>query len=135
MKHIFSTAIFFFVFTLLLQAQTVEKKTYPLVVSFQSICCGVPSDSVLINYIKNFKKKCKVNKITACHIGPMGREGEFYIAFELNELTKKQKNNFITAVQKIKKAPKDRGILSFKKDHTVDPELLSKRVRAEIVIY
>ncbi len=59
---------------------------YPFVVKFNSFGTGVSSDKPLLTYIAAFKKKYKIKKITYMRIGPMGREGEYHMAFPLNEM-------------------------------------------------
>lgn len=110
-----------------LNAQKPEKTTYPLIVSFQSECCGVPSDSAVKKFISSFKKQYKIKTIAASRIGPMGREGEYYLAFSLTELSRKQKNNFISGIKKIRKLPTDKGLWSFKEKEEIDPAVLPGR--------
>lgn len=76
------------------KAQDKDSTDYPIVLKFSSIGMGVPRDEPLRNCINSFKKKNKVKKILAKRIGPMGKEGEYWLAFSLKELTKKQKTNF-----------------------------------------
>ena len=90
------------------------KNPYALIVSFQSHCCGVPSDTTLRSFITSYKKKYKIKKISANRIGPMGREGEYYLAFKLSELNKKQVKDFISKIKNIKLRKEDKGSLSFK---------------------
>ncbi len=118
-----------------LTAQAIMKTTYPLVISFQSQCCGVPSDSAVRKFIVSFKKKYKIKKITAYHIGPMGREGEYDLAFTLNELSKKKAGYFISKIKNIKPLRSDRGTFSFREKLEIDPELISKRAKTEIVVF
>ena len=82
---------------------------YPFVVKFNSIGTGVSSDKPLLTYITSFKKKYKIKKITYMRIGPMGREGEYYMAFPLKEMTKTQAAVFITEVKKVVAKIKDKG--------------------------
>ena len=118
-----------------MMAQSNGKNIYPLVMSFQSECCGVPSDSALRVFIRSFKKQYKIKKITACHVGPMGREGEYYLAFKLNELSKKQAAYFIAKIKLIKKLPSDKGLWSFKEKEAIDPETIPKRSSMEKVVF
>ena len=108
-------------------AQDSSKITYPLVVSFGSQCCGVPSETPLKNCIASFKKKYKIKKIKAIHIGPLGREGEYDIVFSLTELNKKQKKDLITRVKKIKKLSEDPGYLTVRENMEVVPAEMPKR--------
>ena len=51
--------LFAICFTALLSNAAVAQNstTYPVVVSFGSMCCGVPSDEPVIKLIKSFKKQ------------------------------------------------------------------------------
>lgn len=113
MKRVLLVIVLLISATQLLKAQQPDKVVYPMVVSFQSICCGVPSDTAIRKFVSSFKKKYKIKKITAMHIGPMGKEGEYYLAFNLKELTKKQSKDFISRIQKVEKLSSDPGVFSF----------------------
>ena len=86
-----------------------DNTRYPLVIEFHSFCCGVPNDAPLLKYIAGFKKKYKIKKIAYDRIGPLGREGEYDMAFSLRELNKKQAGIFIKEVKLIVADLKDRG--------------------------
>ena len=94
--------LFAICFTALLSNAAVAQNstTYPVVVSFGSMCCGVPSDEPVIKLIKSFKKQYKIKQIAVDNIGPMGREGEYYLAFRLKEFSKAQKIKFIQQLKK-----------------------------------
>ena len=68
---------------------------YPIVVEFQSVCCGVPSEAPLVSFLKNFKRTNKIKKIKVYKIGPLGREGEYHLGFKLTEFNRAQKKSFI----------------------------------------
>ncbi len=83
--------------------------SYPFVVKFNSFGTGVSSDKPLLSYIAAFKKKYKIKKITYMRIGPMGREGEYHMAFPLKEMTKAQSAVFVREVKKVVAKIKDKG--------------------------
>lgn len=93
---------------------------YPVVIQFQSECCGVPDDGPLRQFIRAFKKKNKIRKITAYHIGPMGKEGEYHLAFPLKELNKKQKVSFAKRLRIVTKSLKDKGRAEFVQQMKID---------------
>ncbi len=101
--------------------------TYPVVVSFNSMCCGVPSNEPLMKFIKTYKKQYKIKKIAVDSIGPMGKEGEYYLAFRLKELSKTQKIKFIQQLKKITPTMKDQGSADIKENETVNKADLSSR--------
>ena len=72
---------------------------YAVVIKFQSICCGVPNAAPLKKFVSKFKKEYHTKTIRADKIGPMGREGEYYLGFNLKELTRKQKHYFLNALE------------------------------------
>lgn len=66
-----------------------------MAIQFHSVCCGVPSEIPVVKMIKSFKKKNHIKSITAYHIGPLGKEGEYDLAFQLTELNKSQRVKLI----------------------------------------
>ncbi len=108
-------------------AQDSSKTRYPVVVFFQSICCGVPSEKPVIDFINAFKKKNKIQRITANQIGPMGKEGEYYLAFSLRELSKKQAKLFVNGIKNINKLPDDPGILTIKESMEINTAEIPRR--------
>lgn len=97
------------ILTCSLTAQIRDSISYPVVIQFNSECCGVPSDKPLKNYVKAFRKKYKIKKITALHVGPMGKEGEYWLAFSFKELSRKQAAVFTRGLKLITAKLKDRG--------------------------
>jgi len=127
--RLFLGIIFLSVLQTLTAQETMDtaKTHYALIVSFQSHCCGVPTETSLRNFIASYKKKYRIKKISANRIGPMGREGEYYLAFKLTELNKKQAKDFISKVKKIKLLKEDKGSLSFKEKEEIDATGLPQR--------
>lgn len=112
-------------------AQIITGRTFPLVVQFASFCCGVPSDTTIVNYVKRFKKNYKIKTISAYKLGPMGREGEYYLAFPLKELSKVQAKKFITEIKRVKIANGDKGAIHYESNYTVNDTGSSNTVIAE----
>lgn len=99
--------------------------TYPVVVSFNSMCCGVPSSSPVIKLIKIFKKQYKIKQVAVDSIGPLGREGEYYLAFRLKEFSKAQKIKFIQQLKKTAAGMKEQGFADVKENETINKADLS----------
>lgn len=135
MKFKILTAAILFCTTQSLFAQEGTKTIYPLVVSFHSQCCGVPSDSSVRIFIDSFKKENKVKKITAYEIGPLGREGEYDLAFTLSELTTKQAALFISTIKKVEKFPTDRGTFTFDEGKEIDKNAIPRRAKTTEVVF
>ena len=102
---------------------------YPIAVKFQSVCCGVPSDVPLQKAIKIFKTKYKINIIDAIHIAPLGREGEYDLAFPLNELSDAQKKAFIKMLKSTVKKMTNKGKASIQLNASYNPSSLPSRVQ------
>jgi len=116
-------------FTIVLLAATAHAQqtdTYPVIVSFNSMCCGVPSDTPLVKMINTFKKQNRIKQVTADKIGPMGREGEYYLAFRLKEFSKAQKIKFIQQLKKTAATMKDQGSAEVKENEKIDQAGLSR---------
>jgi hypothetical protein len=107
--------------------------TYPVVVSFNSMCCGVPDNAPVMKLIKSFKKQYKIKQLSVDSIGPMGREGEYYLAFRLKELSKAQKIKFIQQLKKIVPTMKDQGSAEIKENETVNKADLSSRASVTLL--
>ena len=110
-----------------LKAQQQDSIIYPVVIQFNSIGTGVPGDSALRSYINTFKKKNKIKKITASHIGPMGREGEYWLCFSLRELTHKQAAVFMKEIKLIAEKPTKRGSTVYVENMAIGKDQISGR--------
>jgi hypothetical protein len=97
-----------------------QKTTYRVVVKFGSMCCGVPSNKPLLDYVATFKKKNKIKKIVCDSIGPMGREGEYYMAFTLKELKKTQIANFVKEITDLAATMKEQGYANVEENVEID---------------
>ncbi len=128
--------LFFSLFSLFVLATNTnaqQKDTYAVVVSFNSMCCGVPSNAPIIKLVANFKKQYKIKKVVVDSIGPMGREGEYYLAFRLKEFSKSQKIKFIQQLKKIVPTMKEQGSADVKENETIDKASLSSRASVTII--
>ncbi len=123
------------VLLLTLMAQKQDSTVYPVVVQFQSFCCGVPDDKPLKEFICTFKKQHKIKKITAWHIGPMGREGEYWLAFPLTEMNAQQADLFKQQVKAIAATLKDKGGAVVEENLIVNPADLSRGASFEKTRY
>jgi hypothetical protein len=122
MKKIFTLAIILFFAT----NAIAQKTTYRVVVKFGSMCCGVPSNKPLLDYIVAFKKKNKIKKITCDNIGPMGKEGEYDMAFSLKELKKQQVEIFVKEVTTLAATMKEQGYANVEENVEVDKSALGR---------
>jgi hypothetical protein len=111
---------------LAVQAQKVN--SYPVVVCFNSMCCGVPGEAPLINLVNRFKKQYRIRRMAAEQIGPMGREGEYYLAFRLQELRGVQKTRFIQQLKKLAPTMIDKGSVDIKENLLIKRSDLSPSV-------
>ncbi len=101
--------------------------SYPVIVSFNSMCCGVPDSRPVMKLVRSFKKQYKIRRIAVDSIGPMGKEGEYYLAFRLKEMTQAQKIKFIGQLKKIVPTMVDRGSADIKENTTINKSDLSSR--------
>ena len=109
--------------------------TYPVVVSFGSMCCGVPSNEPVIKLIKSFKKQYKIKQIAVYNIGPMGREGVYYLAFRLKEFSKAQKIKFVQQLKKTAATMKEQGYAEIRENETVNKADLSSGTTIRVFKY
>ena len=115
-------------------AAVAQKSTaYPVVVRFGSMCCGVPSNAPVTKLIKRFKKQYKIKQVAVDSIGPMGREGEYYLAFRLKEFSKAQKIKFIQQLKKTAAGMKEQGSTEIKENETFNKADLSSRASVTLI--
>ncbi|MBL7700664.1 MAG: hypothetical protein JNM14_00320 [Ferruginibacter sp.] len=131
MQKLFFTFLVYLLATVPAFAQ--KKTTYPVVITFNSMCCGVPSDEPLMKMVQRFKKQYKIKKLSADRIGPMGREGEYWLAFGLKELSKTQRVLFIKQLKKTAATMTDKGTAEVKENETVDRAELSGATTVSIM--
>jgi hypothetical protein len=106
-----------------------QKTTYRVVVKFGSMCCGVPSNKPLLDYVAAFKKKNKIKKIVCDSIGPMGREGEYDMAFTLKELKKTQIENFVKEITALAGTMKEQGYANVEENIEIDLSSLGRATK------
>lgn len=112
MKFIISFLLISFVFVKATAQNPSATTTYRVSFAFGSIGTGTPSDKPLLDFLACFKTCNKIKTMSAVRIGPLGKEGEYKLAFPLTELNKTQKKNFIAELKKIAKNMKDRGYVT-----------------------
>lgn len=127
--------LFFAICLTALSCAAVAQKstTYPVVVRFGSLCCGVPSNAPVTKLIKRFKKQYKIKQVAADSIGPMGREGEYYLAFRLKEFSKAQQAKFIVQLQKTATTMKEQGYAEIREHETVNKADLSSGTTVKVL--
>ncbi len=134
MKKILASILVLMLIGTTVFAQQLQKETtYPLVIKFQSHCCGVPDDTPLRKWLVAFKKQYKIRKITADKIGPMGKEGEYYLAFSLKGFTRKQKTAFLKKVKIVTAKMKDQGSAVCEENMLINPSDLPSRSGKETI--
>ncbi len=130
MKSLFTILII--IFSQFVYAQQKDSLlSYPIAVRFQSICCGVPDETPLRKMVLSFKKKNRLKHIASYHIGPLGREGEYIVGFPLNEMTQKQKKNFIKKIKITVPKLKDKGKAIYEEPFSVSTQNLPSNLSIE----
>ncbi len=132
--------IFFTIIFLLLSflsfAQTKDSSIHcKLLLKFQSIGTGVPQEINLIKNINSFKKKYHIRQIKAVHIGPMGREGEYYICFNMKEMNTKNKKYFVKKMKSLCELKNERGYIVAEENVTIDLKTLSSQTDIRNINY
>lgn len=115
-------------------AQTENIKTYKVSVYFASFAEGVPSAEPLLNFMEKFKKENKLTCICADRVGPLGREGEYKLAFTLDGMKKKTADKFIKQITEVAATMKDRGQATITLDDKINLSELSERttIKSEV---
>jgi len=85
---IFTSAIFF-----------AQKSENYYQISYNSICCGPPSEKPVRDYIQKFQGKNKSKTVEIFKQTGLGREGEFKLFVGLDALSKSNKRKFISGLE------------------------------------
>lgn len=124
MKKLFSTiAVFSCVFFFAQKSQNYVE------ISYNSICCGTPSSTPVMNYINSFQGK--KNTLEIYRQSGLGREGEYKLFIGIDALSKSKKAKFIKGLEAaINSQNKSRnessdGIVNFDSKKIVSKEKLS----------
>ncbi len=131
--------LFFISFVLIGNATKAQTKDsiihYPIVVEFQSVCCGVPSEAPLVSFLKKFKRTNKIKKIKVYKIGPLGREGEYHLGFKLTELNRAQKKSFIKKLKQLVPKLNDKGLAVLNENVDENFSNISSNIKVESIYY
>lgn len=115
---VFSCAFFF-----------AQKSENYIEISYNSICCGPPSSTPVMNYINSFQGK--KNNIEVYRQSRLGREGEYKLFIGIDALSKSKKVKFIKGLEAaINSQNKSRnessdGIVNFESQKIVKKEKLN----------
>lgn len=135
MKRLFMLALASVILSSFTTKNPKTATVYPVVVKFLSTGAGVPSDEPLKRSILAFKKKNKLKLIQATKIAPLGKEGEYYLGFEMNEMTVRQKKDFITSIRAVVAEMDDRGKAEFEQNVAYSNMPTTSRTTTQIVAY
>lgn len=83
---VFSCAFFF-----------AQKSENYIEISYNSICCGTPSSTPVMNYISSFQGK--KNTLEIYRQSRLGREGEYKLFIGIDALSKSKKAKFIEGLE------------------------------------
>jgi hypothetical protein len=112
-------------------AQKADTNHYFVTISFYSFGTGTPDSKPLKSYISKFKKANKIKSISADHIGPLGREGEYKLAFTLKELNARQRKLFVKDLKPVVDSMKERGSAKMMLSEQISPSSIPERATIE----
>lgn len=115
------------------QKKTSDTTRYPVTFQFASYGTGVPDDQPLKDYINTFKKRNRIKSIPALRVGPMGREGEYYLLFTLKGMKKKIASLFIGGLQQLAEQKPKNGLWHCVKDFPFSESQLAPRAKIKKV--
>lgn len=108
---------------------------YPVVIKFQSKCCGVPEQKPLDSAILLYKINNHIRIIKADKISPMGREGEYYLGFKNSAFLLKHKKTFIAMLRTMCKKMKDPGYVELEEDFIIRKSDLPSSVEIKGIVF
>jgi hypothetical protein len=111
------------------------KKPFPLVVQFNSFCCGVPDEKPFRDTIHQVLVRANQPKLIAWKLSPMGKEGEYWICFEEKGSFRLLQSELMEAVKQFANQPQDRGGISIDSHLLIDPVRLPKQSTWEKLVF
>lgn len=137
MKHFLKGwPLFLLVFINIAKAQKKDSVLfYPIVVKFQSKCCGVPDQKPLDSAILLYKIRNHIRIIKADKISPMGREGEYYLAFKKSKFLSRYKKSFTALLEKVCKQMNEPGYIEIEKNATINTADIPSRAEIEAITF
>ncbi|MEG1591227.1 hypothetical protein [Chryseobacterium sp.] len=106
-----------------------QKSENYIEISYNSICCGPPSSSPVMNYVNSFQGK--KNTLEVYQQSRLGREGEYKLFIGIDALSKSKKAKFIKGLEaainsqnKFRNESSD-GIVNFESQKIVKKEKLN----------
>lgn len=106
-----------------------QKSENYIEISYNSICCGPPSSTPVMNYVNSFQGK--KNTLEVYRQSRLGREGEYKLFIGIDALSKNKKAKFIKGLEAaINSQNKSRnessdGIVNFESQKIVKKEKLN----------
>jgi hypothetical protein len=85
------------------------KKPFPLVMQFNSYCCGVPDEQPIRDAIHELLIREKKSKLIAWKLAPMGKEGEYWICFQSDRTYRSLQHKLIDAIEAVTMQRQERG--------------------------
>lgn len=142
MKKSFQTLLLsFFMLHVCAQENTKQSNSdtatlqFPICLHFQSVCCGVPDEQKLKIWVNTFKKKYGIRRMSAVHVGPLGREGEYDLYFPLKGMKKNTALNFKKGIIKQAKKLNDPGMVTVEENATLNKRTLPTMAVIESMWY
>jgi len=120
--------------SLSLKAQTKsipDSIQYSVLLMFQSVCCGVPDQEPLDKALRKFAKREKTGPIEMWKIGPMGREGEYYLVFDLKKWKPATREKMVHLLEQMSKNLREPGHVSIEKNGILRKSELPERATME----
>jgi hypothetical protein len=131
LKNIITGSLVLFLALALISWKQEKIMVFPVAIQFTSECCGVPNSAPVYSFIKAFKKQHKIKKLVVYRIGPLGREGEYDLAFPLKELNSRQARLFKTGLRSVTLKLKGEGKATLVERHSVNTQDLPGRATIE----
>ncbi len=119
-----------------LNSQATTSRTYKVYLYFYSIGAGTADAGPVTGYIREFKAANGIASVKADKIGPLGKEGEYALGFELKEMNAGQQASFISGITQKAKSIKDRGAsVNVETNYSIRTDSLPFRATIETVNY
>ncbi len=110
-------------------------KPIPIVLQFNSLCCGVPNDDAVKETIHELLKENDLNYLDGWKLSPMGKEGEYWICFENTRSLRKIKQELTIQLDSLCRANHETGYLTLEKSFKINTTALPSQAKWERMLF
>jgi hypothetical protein len=110
-------------------------KPLPIVLQFNSLCCGVPNEEGVYETIHELLKENDLSYLNAWKLSPMGKEGEYWICFENSRPLRIIKQELTIQLDSLSRVTHETGYLKLEQSFKINTTALPSQAKWERIVF